>query len=163
MARPKRSTPRGPNASGAAHAAHAERPSDAATGAAATSAAERAALVLWIGLIALTLARAVLPTQHTMWAWSLNLHRFMNPIWAWLPWALGAAALVPAIGRPLSAALARAGDAFGRGSALASLIAAACGATLALAFPDQVRFVGDFLIRQGTVEEIIPPGRVWPQ
>lgn len=143
--------------------AHAGAAAPGISRAASPADTSHAAIVLLVGLALLALARAGLAFPHTMWAWSLNLHRFLNPIVAWLPWAIAALALLPPVGRPLSAWWARAGDAFGSGSRLASLAAAAAGALLVWSLPDQVRFVGDFLIRQGTVEEIVPPGRVWPQ
>jgi tetratricopeptide (TPR) repeat protein len=119
--------------------------------------------VLWIGLAALVFARAALTAAPGMWAWGLNLHRFLSPALAWLPWAVAAAALAPPVARRLEPLCARLGDAIGRGGALVALAVAAGAALFVLLTPDRVRFVGDFLIRQGTVEEAIKPARVWPQ
>jgi tetratricopeptide (TPR) repeat protein len=124
---------------------------------------DRAALALWIGLAALALARLVLGFVPGMWAWGLNLHRFLSPALAWLPWAAGAAALLPPLARRIEPAFARLGDAIARGSALPTLACAAAAALLVWLLQDRARFVGDFLIRQGTVEEGIRPAAVWPQ
>jgi hypothetical protein len=42
-------------------------------------------------------------------------------------------------------------------------IAATGAALLVGLLPDRTRFVGDFLVRQGTVEYAVAPARVWPQ
>jgi tetratricopeptide (TPR) repeat protein len=123
----------------------------------------RAALALWAGLALLALARAVLPFVPGMHAWSLNLQRFLAPGWAWAPWALAALALAPPLARRAEPALRRAGDAIARGSWVAAIVAFACGALLVYALPDQVRFVGDFQLRQGAIDEAGPAGVLFPQ
>jgi tetratricopeptide (TPR) repeat protein len=172
MARERRGPPRGREQRRRDRAAtresvgargHARTEAVADVAAAATPAASRAALALWIGLTLIALARAALTFSHGMWVWSLNVQRFLAPGWAWAPWAIAALALIPAIGRRLEPAAARAGDALTRWPLLATVLAGTALAMLCLALPDQVRFVGDFLIRQGTVEEAIRPDRVWPQ
>ena len=45
------------------------------------------------------MARAALGFVPGMWLWGLNLHRFLPPALAWVPWLLAAAALVPPIAR----------------------------------------------------------------
>uniref|UniRef100_A0A832I3U2 Tetratricopeptide repeat protein n=1 Tax=Eiseniibacteriota bacterium TaxID=2212470 RepID=A0A832I3U2_UNCEI len=143
-------------------AAGAGRSGGAALAATDAPGAGRATLVLWWALAALAAARAALAFVPAMGGWALNLHRFLHPALAWLPWAVGAAALAPPLARRAVPWAERAGDALAlgaRGPALAALGAAA----LVLALPDQVRFTGDFLIRQGTIEEAIRPDRVWPQ
>ncbi len=149
----------------------ARAPHDAARAAAAPAsrtatrepAADRVALALWTGLAFLALARLVLGLLPGMWAWGMNLHRFLSPALAWLPWAVGAAALAPPVARRLEPPCARLGDAIARGSAPVALAIAAAAAILVWLLPDRARFVGDFLIRQGTVEEAIRPSQVWPQ
>lgn len=131
--------------------------------AAPADAAARAAWLIWGGIAVLVIARAALAFAPGMWAWSLNLHRFLTPAWAWGPWALLALASVPPLAGRLAPAMIRSGDWIARHPRLAALAAAAGSAALALAFPDQVRFTGDFLIRQGTVEVAISPGKTWPQ
>ena len=111
------------------------------------------ARLIWALLAALALmalARALAPALPGMWLWGLNLLRFM-PWWGWLLWTLSAAALVPAVARRVAPAFAELGDALARGLPWTA-IAAVAAALLVFAFPDQVRFVGDFLLRQGTVE-----------
>ena len=146
----------------APHAASASSPGPASA-TAAPPAAERAAVVLWAGLAALAVARLAFGFTPGMWVWGLNLHRFLSPALAWLPWAAGAAVLAPPVARRLEPPCARLGDAIGRGSKPIALALAAAAALLVSLTPDHLRFVGDFLIRQGTVEEAITPGRVWPQ
>jgi tetratricopeptide (TPR) repeat protein len=124
--------------------------------------AERATLALWLALVALALARAALGFTPGMGAWSLNLHRFLHPALAWLPWAVAAAALVPAVARRIAPHGERIGEALASG-ARGPWIAALAAAAMALGLPDQARFTGDFLIRQGTIEEALLPERVWPQ
>lgn len=127
-----------------------------------TAGADRAALALWAWLVALAAARAALAFVPTMHGWALNLHRFLHPLVAWLPWALVAAALAPPVARRLVPWAERAGDALARDRRAVAL-AAVAAALVVLALPDQVRFTGDFLIRQGTVETALRPDRVWPQ
>jgi hypothetical protein len=119
--------------------------------------------VLWAGLAVLALARVVLGATPGMWAWGLNLHRFLPPLLAWLPWAVAAAMLVPPVARRLEPLCARMGETIVRGAPPASVAIAAAAALLVWLMPDRARFVGDFLIRQGTVEEAIRPSQVWPQ
>ena len=133
----------------------------AAIPSAAPAAAERAAAVLWVVLAALLLARLALAFVPSMWLWGLNLQRFLGPVAAWGLWALAAIALAPPLARALVPPLAGIGNQIARprGAAAAALLAAA----LVLALPDRVRFVGDFLLRQGTVEQGGQPGVLFPQ
>ena len=125
------------------------------------AAAGRAALALWVTLALLLVARLALAFVPTMWFWGLNVQRFLAPVWAWAPWAVAALALVPPLSRPLAPAFARLGHELlrPRGAAVAAVLAA----LLVLAFPDRVRFVGDFLLRQGTVEQAGQPAVLFPQ
>jgi len=130
---------------------------------AATATAERAALAFWIAAVAILVARAAsafLPTTHL---WSLGLGRFLAPAWGWLPWALAAAALAPPLARAAAPALARLGNALARARVAGTLACMALAFLLVWLLPDRVRFVGDFLLRQGTVEEAERPGVIFPQ
>ena len=131
--------------------------------AAGSASARRAAVALWASLALLALARAVLAFVPDMHAWSLNLQRFLAPAWAWVPWALAALVLAPPLARRAEPAFRRAGDAVARGSRLAGLAAFALAALLVAALPDVVRFVGDFQIRQGAIDEAAPVGAIFPQ
>src|SRR5262249_44398748 len=109
-------------------------------------------------LIGLRLLAAAAPG---MWLWGLNLLRFLPP-WAWALTLASAAALVPALGRRALPVLRRAGERLSRGSGWVTL-AAIAAAALVLALPDQVRSVGDFLLRQATADQSEQPGRLSPQ
>jgi hypothetical protein len=126
-------------------------------------AADRAALALWLVLALITAARAALTFVPTMWAWSLNLMRFVAPAPGWTLWALSALALVPWLGRRALPALEALGRAFDRSAVLAYGAWAALAAALAWALPDRVRFVGDFLLRFGTAERALKPSALFPQ
>ncbi len=123
----------------------------------------RAALALWVALVLLVLARAALAFVPNMYGWSLNLQRFLAPWWAWAPWVLAALALVPPLARRVEPAFRRAGEAIASGSWVATLVAVACAALLVSALPDQVRFVGDFQLRQGAIDEAGPAAVIFPQ
>src|SRR5262245_13602164 len=116
-------------------------------------AAARACAGLWLTLVALALARAVLPFAHSMWAWSLNLPRFMAPALGWTLWAVAALALVPPLARALSPACAALGESMATRPVRLMLGLAAGAAALVLIFPDRLWFVGDFLLRQYTLED----------
>lgn len=121
------------------------------------------ALALWIGLAALAAARFALAFTPGMWMWGLNVQRFLDPLLAWLPWTIAALGLLPAPARRLEPPLARVGDAIARGSKPAIAALALLVAGLAWASQDDTRFVGDFLLRQGTVEMAGQPGVLFPQ
>jgi len=126
-------------------------------------AAARAALALAIGLAVLALLRAAATVTTGMAPWGLDLARFLGPLFGWPLWAITALALLPWLARPLAPAVTRLGDAMVDSPRAAAVIAAVAGAAIVLAFPDRVRFVGDFLLRQGTVEESGRPGLLFPQ
>jgi tetratricopeptide (TPR) repeat protein len=122
-----------------------------------------AARVLWAALAALALARALTTLVPTMWAWSLNLMRFVDPVIGWGTWLLAAAALVPPLARRARPAWSALGDALAGGKTLPVLAWTAGAALLAWSAPDRLRFTGDFLLRQGTVEVAEQPARLFPQ
>ena len=95
-----------------------------------------------------------------MWAWPLNLQRFLSPVWAWLPWVLTAISLAPALFRRLLPALTPTGESL-RLRPLVALAVAALAAALVAALPDQVRYVGDSLLRQATLSNPGIVARTW--
>lgn len=148
------------------HARHAPPPREAAAPAlpaAPAEAGERAAGVLWAALALFVLARAALTFAPNMWAWGLNVGRFTSPAFAWLPWLASALALVPAIARALEPPARALGRAIERSPVASGVVAALAGGALAAAFPDQVRYVGDFLLRQGSIEQAAKPAAIYPQ
>ena len=143
--------PNRPRASSGALAAGGAAPPPAAAGALAAS------------IVLLALARGVLAFQHSMWAWSLNLMRFLHPAFGWGLWAIGILALLPPIADRLAPMLGRFGDAIARAPGRSSFAWALAAAALAWALPDRLWFVGDFLMRQGTVRVGEEFSRMFPQ
>src|SRR6185369_812819 len=88
------------------------------------------------------------------WLWGFHELRYL-PMWAWLLWAVAAAAIFVT---PKSAS--RADRRSMRTYVLAAVVATV---VLALMSPDRIQFVGDFLLRQGTSEESLPPSSLFPQ
>jgi len=130
---------------------------------AAGDAADPAAVALWVTLAVMVAARAAWALVPGTWMWSLTLHRFLPPLAGWGLWLIAALALVPALARRLLTLVTRWGDEIGRSRALAATGWAVAAAGIALLLPDRVRFVGDFLLRQGTVEIAERPGVLFPQ
>jgi hypothetical protein len=125
--------------------------------------ANRAPIALWLTLVLLVVARAALTFVPGTWLWSLNLNRFLSPVMGWGLWLIAALALVPSLARRVSPVLGRWGDAITRRPVSTAVAWALGAATLAWLTPDRVRFVGDFLLRQGTVEVVEQPGVLFPQ
>ena len=128
----------------------------------ATPGAERATRVIWIALVVLAALRAILPFSHTTWAWALSLQRFLDPLPGWGLWAIATLALGPAVARRVAGAHAGLGDGLARGWVFPAMWMAFAAALVWL-LPDRVRFVGDFLLRQGTVELAEKPAVLFPQ
>ena len=126
-------------------------------------ATDRAAITLWLTLALLVAARAALTFIPGTWLWPFGLHRFLAPVTAWGPWLAAALALIPALARRAQPVLAGWGDAIRRSPVLTTLAWGLAAALLAWFMPDRVRFVGDFLLRQGTVEVVERPGVLFPQ
>src|SRR5262245_8691662 len=114
-------------------------------------------------LVLLAVARAVSTFTPTMWAWSLNLPRFLAAPLGWGLWGLAAIVLIPALARRLAPPWSAAGDALRSRPTLAGWVGFALAALLVAAWPDRVRFVGDFLLRQGTVEAAEKATVLFPQ
>ncbi|MBI1796942.1 MAG: hypothetical protein HYR74_07810, partial [Candidatus Eisenbacteria bacterium] len=136
---------------------------DAPPPAIADDAAERGARALLATLAALAVLRAAFAYAPGTWLWPLIVMRFLTPAAAWGPWGIAAAVLVPPLARFVLPAFAAAGEMIARRAALAAFAWAAAAAVLVALLPDQVRFVGDFLLRQGTVEVIEQPAVLFPQ
>src|SRR5213594_1647713 len=98
------------------------------------------AAALWGSLTLLALARALTSFEPSMWAWSLNLQRFLAPILGWGLWGLAALALVPALARRAAPLWNAGGDAFERHPALATWGAVVFAILLVGVWPDRVRF-----------------------
>jgi hypothetical protein len=142
------------------------RPAAAATRARSTSAepsSERGAIALWIGLAALAAVRCALAFSPGMWMWGLNHQRFLDPLLSWLPWGLAALPLLPPLARRLEPATTRLGDGLARGSWPVTLTLVLLLVALLWGSPDNTLFVGDFLLRRGTVEMAGKPSVLFPQ
>jgi hypothetical protein len=122
-----------------------------------------AAIALILTLVVLLAARAIAATTGGMWAWSLNLNRFLSLPLGWGLWAIAVLFTLPPVARRVAPWAERAGDAIGRGAFGATIAAVVLAALLAWLMPDRVRFVGDFLLRQGTVEIAEKSTIVFPQ
>ncbi len=123
---------------------------------------DRSAILLLAPLALVLLAYVLAPFAPGMALWGVNALRFL-PGAAWLLPAIGLLALIPSLARravPLARAL---GDLILRKPVTATIVLGGALAALVLAFPDRARFVGDFLMRQGTVEEAIRPNLLFPQ
>ncbi len=118
--------------------------------------------VLVAGLIALAVSRAALTFVPSMWAWSLNLHRFLPPLFAWLPWALTIVVLLPPVARRVAPLAGRVGTWTSR-SRLAPFVWAALAMAIVLLLPDHTESTGDFILRRRAVEEGRLPSLVFPQ
>lgn len=154
----RRPVPRGASGRGA------DAPGASAATERAAAARNSASLALLIGVLAvLAAARALLAFVPAMWVWSLNLQRFLDPMIAWGPWVVLALALVPAVTTRLAPLGNGIGDAIARHPLATGVVAALLAASLVWAMPDRVRFVGDFLLRQGTVEVAERPAQLFPQ
>jgi len=117
----------------------------------------RGAGAVIVALVALALARAVTSVVPSMWAWGLNVQRFLDPLPAALTWITMAALIVPALGRRANPALERAGDRLFAGGVW-TWLAALAAAGLVWALPDRTWLTGDFLLRQGAAETGALPG-----
>jgi len=127
------------------------------------TAADRAARLLWIGLVSLALGRALSAYATSMWLWGLNARRFSvvgTGWWSWLDVAVGLALPIAALIAPLTTRL---GNGIARLPVVSSLIGATLAASLAWFLPDRLHFTGDFLMRQGMVVHGKDPSELSPQ
>ncbi len=126
------------------------------------TAATRAAIGLASLLIVLLVARAAVMFVPSMAAWGINIPRFLSPAAAWLPWAIMAIALAPAIARRAQPAIEAVGNATARGP-IAPALWMALAATVVLLLPDNAFFTGDLLLRRRAIEEGKLPENIFPQ
>jgi len=122
-----------------------------------------ASLLLGATLAVLAIARLVFAFAPGMAAWGLNLHRFLAPGWAWIPWALAALALAPPLATPLQRGFSALAAWIDRHPRAAAFVAAAGAALLVWMFPDRLGFVGDFAMRLGAVRRGESPEALSPQ
>ena len=114
------------------------------------------------GVIAVVILRLALIPLPGMWAWGLGTARFAGP----LGWALAAVPLVmllPRAARALECGLAKAGDALARRPGAGALLAFVGVAILVLALPDRSHFVGDYLLREGRLNQGTWSAEMFPQ
>jgi hypothetical protein len=97
-----------------------------------------------------------------MWAWGVNVLEFL-PRFAWLAVVLCGLAFVPKVAARLLPPARALGDLVARRPGLAACGFGLAAAALVFALPDRAHFVGDFLLRQGTVEISLRPNLLFPQ
>jgi tetratricopeptide (TPR) repeat protein len=137
------------------------RPEPATAPAAPPAPAREGALLAVLG--ACLLARALASFTASGWAWGLNTFRDWPAPWPALLPLLAAAAFVPAVARPLGAALDRVGDRLG-GPGRARRVPIALAVALAvLASRDALRFTGDALTRLALLAPGADVAAVTPQ
>ncbi len=133
-------------------------------------AGEREMRALWTLLAVLVAVRALLALSPTMWLWSMNTLRFVEPLLGWISWAVAALALLPPIVRRLRDPVERFGDRLARGNRLTVLATAGAVAFGVFLMPDRIRFLGDSYLRgeiasgQGSLELVSGggPGQFLP-
>lgn len=106
---------------------------------------------------ALVLAAALVPGA---WLWGGDAIRW-EPWLAGGLWAVFVLTLVPAAARRIQGALDGPLGNWARDRV--SIVLAGTAALAVLLLPDRLNFVGDFLLRQGSSEMLVEPGRLAPQ
>ena len=84
-----------------------------------------------------------------------------HPVLGWVLWLLFVVALIPGVARRVQSFFAS-----GPGASLDARLPIVLACSLAAALlllPDRTNFVGDFLLRQGSSEMLVEPGRLAPQ
>lgn len=102
--------------------------------------------------------RAIGAFAPSPWLWAFDFQAHLPPVMAWLPWALAALALIPAVSAPVERRLAR----LAPGTGLAIAVAVALVTIVAL-LPDDLRFVGDAQLRFGNLTVDESPAKMFPQ
>ncbi|MGH7741266.1 MAG: tetratricopeptide repeat protein, partial [Candidatus Eiseniibacteriota bacterium] len=121
----------------------------------------RALVALAIVSALLLIGRAALSFSSGMWLWSLNLQRFLSSPVAWGTWGVAALAFFPPLARRAKAWFARAGDAAADRPRRAFVLCGAFAILLTWTLPDRVQFVGDFLLRQSTLQTMGALPALW--
>ena len=135
---------------------------DAMTSTRPASSDESSSLRLTWGLLAvLVVLRGVAPLLPGSWFWGVDPLQDL-PTWVWFLWILTALSLVPFLAGSLTPYFDRLAQAVESGGLRLLPILMAAG-VLVFLFPDRIRFVGDFLMRQGTAEVNVAPSRLFPQ
>ncbi len=122
---------------------------------------DRPVIVAWLVLVAALAARAATPFLPGMAWFGVNELRFLPPS-AWLLLVAAAALCVPALARRAVAPVRGLGEWSARRPALAALVVGGAACALVVALPDRTAFVGDFLLREGAVQEAVGSG-IFPQ
>jgi hypothetical protein len=134
-----------------------------ATGARATAAPVPLPKPLLVAVVLALAGRAAIGLAPAGAAWGVDAARHLGGAPAWLPWLLVAAALVPAVGGAGARVLRALGDMIATRSRVTRAVWGVAAATVVWLLPDETRFVGDFLLRQGGAELEVATGGVSPQ
>jgi tetratricopeptide (TPR) repeat protein len=113
-------------------------------------------------LAAALLVRAIAAFAPGMAWFGVNELRFLPPV-AWALLVLAALLCVPAVARRALPVLRTPGQWIAERPATASLALGALLAGLVLLLPDRTAFVGDFLLREGSVVEAVGTHTLFPQ
>jgi hypothetical protein len=106
---------------------------------------------VWLTIALVLLARLFGALSPTMWAWGLDAPRFLPAPLAWIGLAVMIASMVPAVARRVAGWIEPIGDALALGGWGARALAAIVVAVVVIALPDRTWFIGDFLIRMGSL------------
>ncbi len=110
----------------------------------------------------MVLAWGATPFLPDMRFWGLSWLRFAPPA-TWVLWGLAAVSLVPAVARALAATTRRLGDTLVARPLAFIAAAGAALASLVLTLPDRTLFLGDALLRRGTLETTARAELLYPQ
>lgn len=106
---------------------------------------------VWAWAIACVLARGALTFVPGTWLWGLASQRFL-PAWlAWSTWIAMALAVIPPVSKLLASLLERASTRAKLPAAISYAVAAVIGGSLVAFLPDRSWFLGDLILRQGTI------------
>src|SRR5215831_12313658 len=106
---------------------------------------------LLVAVLLLVAARCIIAWIPGTWLWGVDLLRFANALW-WLIALSPFVALLPGVAPRAGNGFAALGDRVARTPGLAAMVAFAAVALLLMLLPDRSRFVGDSLLRSGTLD-----------